>query len=294
MLLDEGWTDAEVPSLVRYANARGVRLVLWTRWRALRDPAERERLLARWAAWGVAGIKADFLLSDSSARMAVCDDIARDAARHRLVVDFHGGTIPRGIQRTWPNVLTLEAVEGAERETPGQGSRAIEPRHDVDLAFIRNVVGSMDYTPVTFSAPNRSTSAGHRLAQAVVYESGLQHFADTPESYADHPRALTLLRELPVAWDDVRLIAGAPDREVVLARRDGDRWWIGSLSALPAHEQTVPLDFLGHDRRYAMHIVRDDGSGGLAEEHRMVGADDHATVWTDRAGGWAAELVPQG
>ena len=97
--------------------------MLWTAWDALRDPAQRERLFARWASWGVAGVKVDFLLSDSAARMAIYDDIARDAARHRLTVVFHGCTIPRGIQRTWPNVLTMEAVEGAERETPARAAR---------------------------------------------------------------------------------------------------------------------------------------------------------------------------
>jgi alpha-glucosidase len=233
VLLDEGWDDDEVPGVVRYAGQRGVRVALWTSWKALRDPEQRERLLARWASWGVAGVKVDFLLSDSAARMAIYDDIARDAARHRLVVAFHGCTIPRGIQRTWPNVLTMEAVEGAERETPGQGSKAMDPRHEVNLAFTRNTIGSMDYTPVTFSARNRQTTDGHRLALAVVYESGLQHLSDTPESYAQHPLATTLLRDLPAAWDDVRLLAGAPDREVTLARRAGDRctsWSITSES----------------------------------------------------------------
>src|SRR3954452_2158066 len=139
VLLDEGWSDSEVPGLVKYAAARHVRVSLWTRWSALADPHKRAQLLDRWASWGVAGIKVDFLLSDSAARMAVCDDIARDAARRHLVVDFHGTTIPRGIQRTWPNVLTIEAVKGTERETDGQGAMAMDPRQDVNLVFTRNV-----------------------------------------------------------------------------------------------------------------------------------------------------------
>jgi hypothetical protein len=293
VLIDEGWDPDEIPGVVRYAGNRGVRVVLWTSWKALRDPGRRERLLARWASWGVAGVKVDFLLSDSAARMAIYDDIARDAARHRLVVAFHGCTIPRGIQRTWPNVLTMEAVEGAERETPGQGSKAMDPRHDVNLAFTRNTIGSMDYTPVTFSARNRATTDGDRLALAVVYESGLQHLADTPESYAQHPQAATLLRDLPTGWDDVRLLSGAPDREVTLARRAGDRWWIGSLSALEAHRQTVSLQFLDPGRTYTMHLVRDDGRGGLAVEERTVTAADAASVSVDRNGGFAAELTPR-
>lgn len=293
LLLDEGWDDDEVPRLVRYARREGMRVVLWTAWNALRDPAKRERLLSRWASWGVAGVKVDFLLSDSAARMAIYDDIARDAAKHRLVVAFHGCTIPRGIQRTWPNVLTLEAVEGAERETAGQGSKAMDPRHEVNLAFTRNAIGSMDYTPVTFSARNRQTTDAHRLALAVVYESGLQHLADTPESYAQHPQAASLLRDLPAAWDDVRLLAGAPDREVALARRAGDRWWIGSLSALDGHRQTLSLRFLDPARTYDMHLVRDDGNGGLAVEDRAVTGSEDASVWLERNGGFAAELVPR-
>jgi hypothetical protein len=294
VLLDEGWNAAAVPGIARYAAARGSRVLLWTSWKGLRDPARREQLFAQWASWGVAGVKVDFLLSDSAARMAIYDDIARDAARHKLVVAFHGCTVPRGIQRTWPNVLTLEAVEGAERETRGQGSQEMDPRHDVNLAFTRNVVGSMDYTPVTFSARHRDTTDGHRLAQAVVYESGLQHLADTPESYAGHPNAAQLLRDLPVAWDDTRLLAGSPDREVVLARRSGDRWWIGSLSAAETHAQTVPLTFLAAGRIYDMHLVRYEGAGGLVVDDRSVSTADRLSVPLARNGGFAAELTPRG
>jgi hypothetical protein len=294
VLLDEGWVARDVQGLARYAAERGVRLILWTDWDRLRDPGRRRQLLARWASWGVAGIKVDFLLSDSAARMAVYDDIARDAARNRLVVGFHGCTIPRGIQRTWPNVLTMEAVEGTERETPGQGAKAMDPRQNVDLVFTRNAIGPMDYTPVTFSARNRGSTDAHRLALAVVYESGLQHFADTPESYADHPEAKQILTDVPAAWDDTRLLAGAPDREAIIARRSGDNWWIGSISATDSHVQTVGLEFLAPGRTYRLHLVRDDGRGGLAVEDRTVTSRDRLSVTVDRNGGYAAELTPVG
>jgi hypothetical protein len=292
VLLDEGWHGRDVPRIARYAAGRGVRVMLWTAWRALADPRRRERLLARWASWGVAGVKVDFLLSDSAARMAVMDGIAHAAARHRLAVVFHGCTVPRGIQRTWPNVLTLEAVEGAERETPGQGAKAMSPAQDVDLVFTRNVLGSMDYTPVTFSARNRDSTLAHRLALAVVYESGLQHFADTPESYAQHPEAAQTLTDVPTAWDDIRLLAGAPDRDAIVARRAGATWWIGAISATDAATRTVPLDFLPAGRGYRLHLVRDNGSGGLAVEDRTVTSADRLTVALDRHGGYVAELTP--
>jgi alpha-glucosidase len=293
VLLDAGWDAGNVPIIARYAAGKGVQIMLWTEWDALRDPAQRERLFARWASWGVAGVKVDFLLSDSAARMAIYDDIARDAARHRLTVVFHGCTVPRGIQRTWPNVLTMEAVEGAERETPDQGSWAMDPRHEVNLVFTRNAIGSMDYTPVTFSARNRATTDAHRLALAVAYESGLQHFADTPEAYAQRSQATQVLTDVPTAWDDTRLLAGAPDREAIVARRSGDAWWIGSVSAMDAHQQTVPLRFLAPGRTYRVHLVRDDGHSGLAVEDRAVTAADRLSVAVERNGGFTAELTPQ-
>jgi alpha-glucosidase len=292
VLLDAGWDPDSIPSIARYAARKGLRLILWTPWDALRDPAQRERLFARWASWGVAGVKVDFLLSDAAARMAVYDDIARDAARHRLVVVFHGSTIPRGIQRTWPNVLTMEAVRGAEYETSVGGHEAIDPRHDVDLVFTRNVIGSMDYTPVTFSAANRDTTDAHRLALAVAFESGLQHFADSPEAYAQHPQAARILDEVPAAWDDTRLLAGAPDREAIVARRAGAAWWIGSISATGAHRQEVSLGFLSPGRTYSLHLVRDDGHGGLAVEDRTVTSADRLSVAVERHGGFVAELTP--
>ena len=226
-LVDEGWDAAWLPELVRYAADRGVRILLWTHWRDLREPGRRARLLDRWAGWGIAGVKVDFLQSDRRRRLAAYDAIARAAARRRLLVDFHGSTLPRGIQRTWPNVMTLEAVLGAEH-----GKAATIPAaHDVDLVFTRNAVGSMDYTPVTFSAPLRTSTAAHQLALAVAFESGLQHLADTPESYAARPAADAVLRALPVAWDDTRLLDGAPGSHATLARRAGAEWWVASLQA---------------------------------------------------------------
>jgi alpha-glucosidase len=293
VLLDAGWNPRDVPRIAAYARSKGVRIMVWTSWKALRDPARRERLLEQWASWGVAGVKVDFLLSDKAGRIAMYDAIARDAARHHLAVVFHGCTVPRGIQRTWPNVLTMEAVEGAEREIPDQGTQAMDPHQDVNLVFTRNAIGSMDYTPVTFSASNRDSTDAHRLALAVVYESGLQHFADSPEAYARHPKARQVLTDVPTAWDDTRLLAGAPDVEAVVARRSSERWWVGSISAAPAHRQRVLLGFLAPGRRYALHLVRDNGSGGLAAEDRTVTSADSLTVAVERHGGFTAELTPQ-
>ena len=288
VLVDEGWDAAWVPELVRYARERGVRVLLWTHWRDLRDGAERARRLDRWAGWGVAGVKVDFLQSDGRRRMGAYDAIARAAARRRLLVDFHGCTVPRGIQRTWPNVMTMEAVRGAEyaRHEP------LPAAHDVDLVFTRNAIGSMDYTPVTFSAA-RTTTAGHQLALAVAFESGLQHLADAPESYAARPAAGAALRDLPVAWDDTRLLGGAPGEHATLARRRGRDWWIGSLQAGAAAVREVPLRFLAAGRAYDATITADDGADGLAVRTQAVTAADTLTVPVAADGGFVVRLRPR-
>jgi alpha-glucosidase len=221
--------------------------------------------------------------------MAVIDDIAADAAARHLLVGFHGCTVPRGLQRTWPNVMTMEGVRGAEH---GKSGRADDPAHNVTLAFTRNVIGSMDYTPVTFSAAGRVTSAAAQLAQSVVYESGLQHYADSPASYGGRTEALELLRAVPAAWDDTRLLAGAPGRSVTLARRSGERWFVGSLSATKARTETVDLRFLPAGRAYTARIYGDAGQDAIAVTERRVDAATRLTLPLARHGGFAIVLLP--
>ena len=281
VLVDEGWDPAWMPELVRYAADRGVRVLLWTHWRELRDRGRRARLLDRWAAWGVAGVKADFLQSDRPRRIAVYDVIARAAARRRLLVNFHGCTLPRGIQRTWPNVLTMEAVLGAEHAKAGTVAAA----HDVDLVFTRNAVGSMDYTPALTA---RGSTAGHQLALAVAFESGLQHLADRPATYTANPAADAVLRALPVAWDDTRLLDGAPDSHAVVARRSGAEWWVAGIHAGAATTRTVALGFLPPGRSYRATVTADD----LTPREATVTAADTLTVPVAADGGFTVRLRP--
>jgi alpha-glucosidase len=249
--VDEGWSPAWIGQLVNYARTRGVKVILWYDQDdvtgAALDRAER---------WGAAGIKADFFYSDGAEQIRRMDDIARMAAARRLVVAFHGCTIPRGMQRTWPNVLTVEGVRGAEY---GDISASAE----VDLAFTRNPVGSMDFTPPGATVRD--------LARAIVFESGLQHFGGPIAAYAGADR---ILREVPAAWDDTRLLAGAPDRHAVIARRDGRRWFVGGLTAGAPHELTVKLPA----GRWDVHLVTAAGATDLDNRRSLTASGDFAAV----------------
>ena len=188
---------------------------------------QRDALLSQWRSWGVAGVKLDFMESDSYQRMAWYRSVARAAAERRLVVNFHGSTAPRGLARSWPNVLTIGGRD-RRRELQGRRAAAITPAHNATLPFTRNAIGSMDYTPVTFSAARRQTSAAHELALSVVFESGLQHFADRPDVYAAPAAARRWLRAVPPAWDDTKLLDGYPGDSATIGRRAGRSWYVGA------------------------------------------------------------------
>jgi hypothetical protein len=289
VLVDAGWNRAWIPALTAYAHRRGVRVLIWSRWDALRPAARRDELLRLWRSWGVAGVKLDFMLSDSNQRMGWYRRVARAAAEQHLVVNFHGSTVPRGMSRTWPNVLTSEGVLGAETY---KGDAPVTPADNATLPFTRNAIGSMDYTPVTFSAQRRQTSAAHELALSVVFESGLQHFADSPKGYAAMPHARRWLRGVPTAWDETRLLSGYPGAHATIARRAGRRWYVGSIEAADGGPVRLPLRFLHPGRRYVAWIVEDAARGLLRARTRRVTAAGALRLHVGRAGGYVARFTP--
>jgi alpha-glucosidase len=290
-LVDEGWSEEWVPELVEYAERRGVRILLWFRWTDLETQAERDFWLPRVKDWGVVGVKVDFMNSDSQARYRWYDEILADTAAQRLLVNFHGAQAPRGQQRTWPHVMTFEGVRGAEYYTFNIAGRPTA-EHNTRLPFTRNVVGSMDYTPATFSPPFRQgvTSDGHEVALPVVYESGLTHLADKPETYVEYPEAEWLFDRLPTTWDQTELLGGYPGREAVLARRSGQRWFVGAIASGSARTLTAPLAFL-RGGQWLVEVVR-DGEEGLVRSARRMSARDSLRVAVPTHGGFAAIACP--
>lgn len=247
-LIDANWNlvePTEIRQLIDDARARDVGTFLWYNSggphnivaEQPRDRmGERDRRrseFAEIASWGVAGVKIDFFHSDKQDRIEQYRDILEDAAAAKLMVNFHGCTVPRGWEREWPNLMTMEGVRGAE-QYQAQFAYPIEaPVLLTIFPFTRNLVGSMDYTPVTFSDnryPHLTTGA-FELALAVLVESGLQHFADSPEAYRRlAPEALAALAAVPTAWDETILLDAWPGHHCTLARRHGADWWIAAIN----------------------------------------------------------------
>ncbi|MPY59226.1 glycoside hydrolase family 97 catalytic domain-containing protein [Streptomyces spongiae] len=281
-VIDPDWqTNNWMPELVRYAAAKGVKIQVWLHYTLLTDPAEREKWLSTLERWGVKGVKIDFMDSESQERMRWYDDVLEATARHHLMVNFHGSTIPKGLQRTWPQVMTFEGVGGEEKRTN-------TAEHLAALPFTRNVIGSMDFTPGAFHRPYRpnvNSDAGE-LGLTVLYESGIQNLAGTPESYDARPEARRYLEQLPARWEHTRLLTGDPGRSAVLARQAPDgRWFIGGTFAGAAQTVDVPMR-LGSGRWLVETVT--DGPSGLVRAPHVVRGGDTLAVPVIADGGFAA------
>ncbi|AWS47372.1 hypothetical protein DKM19_44825 [Streptosporangium sp. 'caverna'] len=297
LLIDCGWEETWVPEIVAYASRRGVQVHLWTIWRDLNSP-EDLRKLALWRSWGVAGIKVDFMESESKDRYRWYDTVLTETARLGLMVNFHGSVIPRGWARTFPQVIGYEAIRGAEYYVFFE-NQALTASHNVIQPFTRNIVGAMDATPVAFGAANRTTSDGHELGLSVAFECGITHFADHVDAYASRPLAARFLAELAPVWDETTLLAGDPDSHAVIARRAGDRWFVGGVATGDARTIHVPFGELGAGPDARVWIVGDASptSGevpatGLAET--TTTATDAIDVAVARDGGFVAIVAPAG
>jgi alpha-glucosidase len=310
-LVDANWNLMDPAALQRvlvYARDKKVGILLWYNSGGphnvvteqprdlmhLRDVRRAE--FAKLQKWGVKGVKVDFWQSDKQDRIEQYIDLMRDAADFNLLVDFHGCTLPRGWARTYPHFMTSEAVPGAEQYKFNADYPKAAAWHNTVLAFTRNVVGGMDYTPVTFTDSKfpRITTDAHELALAVVFESGLQHFADSVQAYRGlHEQAKAFLKAVPAAWLETRWIGGEPGRLVVLARRAADGWYAGGISGLET-AQTVLLDlsFLGAGS-YDLTLIVDGGAPrNLTSAARRVTSQDRIPVDLLPRGGFAARLTP--
>lgn len=296
VLIDEGWDAAWVPEITRYARAKGVDVLLWFRWWELDTAQEMDTWFTRLNDWGVKGVKIDFMNTgeghgEGVSRHDWYERVLAATAQHKLLVNFHGSTIPKGLQRTWPHLMTFEAVRGAEYYS-FSGDHQVTPEHNATLPFTRNVIGSMDYTPVTLSQQTRYTSDGHEIALPVVFETALLHLADRPEVYAEYPVAQRFLDQVPTVWDETRLLSGDPGGEAVLARRSGDRWFVGGIAAGDARTLSAGLGFLPEGAWHA-DVFRDgDGGDGVVLDSESVRSGDTLSVPVADNGGFAAILCP--
>ena len=279
MLIDAGWYGAaddtiaditknvpqiDIPKLVAYACNKNVGLLLWVNWINLRN--QMADAMKTYASWGIKGIKIDYMDGDLQNIVDFYYQTAKCAADNKLLVDFHGAYKPTGLNRTYPNVMTYEGVLGLEH---CKWSRKITPSHNVTIPFTRMLVGPMDYTPgamdnrtaedfvASYSSPCTMGTRMHQAAMYVVYESPLQMLSDSPDAYRGES-IMDFLKNVPSTWDETVPLAGKIGEYIVLARRNGNTWYIGALNGSEEkREIRIPLSFLHKGKKYKTILYQD-------------------------------------
>jgi alpha-glucosidase len=288
MLIDAGWAKAErkgpqdyaaladitqiapeidMPELLRYAKEKNVGIWLWSHWSSV-DKYMNEAF-PLFEKWGVAGVKIDFMDRDDQEMTRWYRHVVELAAQHHLMIDYHGAFKPDGLRRTFPNLMTREGVMGKEYL---KWSARVTPVHNTTLPFTRMLAGPLDYTPGAFGnvtrdqfiprdkEPMAPNTRAHELALYVVLESPLMMVSDYPEHYAGQ-HDFEFIKQVPVTWDEIRVLNGRPMENITVARRSGKEWYVGAITNWDARTVQVPLNFLG-EGKYTAEIYADAPDAG--------------------------------
>ncbi len=318
MLVDAGWypeqdythpidilhhtAETDVPRIIEYAKAKGVKVLLWVYWGALDQ--HLDEALALYKQWGAAGIKVDFMNRDDQEMVNFYERVVRKAAELKMTVDFHGAYKPTGLRRTYPNLLTREGVMGLEYS---KWSDRITPQHDVTLPFTRMLAGPLDYTPGGFRNATREQfkarnlepmtqgTRAHELAKYVVFESPLVMVSDYPEAYEGQP-GFEFIEKVPTVWDDTKVLNGEPGQYVTIARQKGDGWFVGSMTNWDSRDLEIPLSFLGAGE-YEAQIFADGADAdkvatSLSITKKRVKSSDKLNIHLAPGGGAAVIFTP--
>jgi hypothetical protein len=305
-LIDSMWDSQigydRIRELIDYARSKDVAILLWYNsagsWnQAHQTPrdrmltrASRQQEFKRLKAMGVAGLKIDFFGGDGQSFINYYQDIMEDAAPYGLLLNFHGATLPRGWQRTYPNLMTMESVRGLEFVTFDQHNADQAPAHAAMLPFTRNVFDPMDFTPMVLDKIKkieRRTTPAFELAQSVLFVSGIQHYAEIPEGMAKAPDYVReFLRGVPSIWDDSRYIAGYPGKQAVFARRGDGHWYVAGINA-EAESKSLELDLseLGAVRSGTL-IADGDGPLSFRRQEVQVTEDGKLRIDVPARGGF--------
>ena len=309
IIMDEGWAKStrdpytpnptiDLAELIQYGKERNVKIVLWLTWLTVENNFD---LFKTFADWGIAGVKIDFMDRSDQWMVNYYERVAKEAAKHKLFVDFHGAFKPAGLERKYPNILSYEGVLGME-----QGGNC-KPSNTIYLPFMRNAVGPMDFTPGSMISAqpedNRSTRANamgsgtraYQMALFVVFESGLQMLADNPVYYYRELPCTEFISSVPVTWDETKVLYAEVGEGVVIARRKGEKWFIGGITNNEGRTVNIDLSFLPEGQSFTLTAFED---GINADRQAMdykkresrVDSKSQITIQMVRNGGWAGVI----
>lgn len=313
VLLDEGWApkgeilrtipEIDLEEIINYAQSKGVGVWLWSGYLPLAQ--QMDDALATYSKMGVKGLKVDFMNRDDQAMVDFYYEISEKAAKHKLMLDFHGSYKPTGLQRTYPNVMNFEGVRGLENT---KWSNTDFPLYDTRVPFIRMLAGPMDYTPgamknankanfrAIHSAPMSQGTRVHQLALYILYEAPFNMLADTPTNYMEEQESTAFITSVPTVFDETVALDGKVGEFAAIARRKGDTWYVGAITNWNSRDIVLVLDFLPEGEFKAV-IFKDgvnahrDGTD-YKREVIEVSSGDELKINMAGGGGWAARIYP--
>ena len=309
IIMDEGWyelgdllkvvPEIDMKEIIAYGREKNVDVILWVIWKTLED--QWERAFDQFEEWGVKGLKVDFMQRDDQWMVNYYWRVAEEAAKRKMLVDFHGAYKPSGLRRTYPNVITREGLRGLEQS---KWSDKNTPDHNLLLPFIRMAAGPMDYTPgamvngtketfrTVYTQPMSMGTRCHQLAMYVVYESPLQMLCDNPSNYLNEPECMEFLSKVPTVWDTTIVLSAKIGDHVAIARKYGDDWYVGCMTGWDSKEMELDFSFLGSGK-FNMNVWQDGKNADrfasdFKHEVMMISSLDKFQVKLAPGGGWAA------
>jgi len=311
ILLDEGWANSldimqivpevNLQEIIDYGKQKNVGVWLWGGWLPL--DKKIDEALGKYSKMGIKGFKIDFMDRDDQKMVQFYYRMAKKAAEYYLMIDYHGSYKPTGLQRTFPNILNIEAVHGMEQL---KWSNPDMPQFDVSIPFIRMIAGPMDYTPGAMRNGTKETfrpinampmSQGtrcHQLAMYVMYEAPFEMLSDNPTTYMREQECLNFMSNVPTTFDETVELDGKVSEYAAIARRKGDSWYVGAMSNWNARDITIDLSFL-KDGNYEAEIFQDGinadrDATDYKKEVKQVSSKDKLTVHLSNGGGWVAKI----
>lgn len=313
IIIDEGWSgkgglydlnpEIDLKALIPYADARNVGIILWSSWKNIKD--DTEAIMDHYAKMGIKGFKIDFIDRDDQIAVASAYGIADIAAKHHLLVDYHGFK-PQGVQVAYPNVINFEGVKGLENSKwegrTGAGPVHDQPRYDVIIPYLRNLAGPMDYTPGAMVNATKSNFFGnndhpmsqgtrvHQMAMYTIFDAPLQMLADSPSKYLANPECTEFMSAVPTTFDETVALGGEIGEFVALARRKGDTWYIAAMTNW--NERDIVLDLTKLQGLGKKAVVFEDGVNAYHEptdfKRTETSLSGKINVHLAPGGGWTA------
>lgn len=294
VILDEGWAvnlqadlfqvvpEINLKKLIAYANSKHVGLILWAGYYAFER--DMENVCKRYSEMGIKGFKIDFMDRDDQQMVDFHYRAAQTAAKYKLLLDFHGTYKPTGLNRTYPNVINFEAVNGLE-QMKWNGPEMDMVTYDVTMPFIRMIAGPIDYTQGAMRNGTKRTHRGindepmsqgtrcHQLAEYVVFESPLNMLCDSPSQYDKEQECTDFIAKIPTVWDNTVALAGEIGKFISIARQKGNVWYVGALTNWEARTLVLDLSFLG-EGNFSAEVYKDGANANtIASDYKKVLVD---------------------